>query len=260
MNGLSRRLRDAERAQRGSVPAWQDRLHRMVDRRRVGSDELTCVLGLPSRRDVLRIGGLGIAGSALLAACGGDDGGDARTDPSTKNAPAATDELDPGPETDRVLLNTALSLEVLAVDAYRRMGELGLVESASIRDAFAVFAAHHAEHRDVLAGVVQAAGVEPFLVPNPAVRVAFVDPALLGATVQGDLVRLAHDLERAAAQTYVHATGVLSTVEQRGQAMAIGAVEARHAAILDSLGELATEKPARYPTEYPLPQESRLEG
>jgi hypothetical protein len=159
-----------------------------------------------------------------------------------------------------VLANTAVSLEVLAIDAYRIAGELGLVTSAPVSEAFAMFQAHHAAHRDVLVGLVEAAGGVPFTTPNPVVRVEVVEPALQGAATEGDLVRLAHDIERSAAQAYVWSTGTLSTAELRGTAMSIGAVESRHAAILAALGELAVESPARYPAGNPLPLDAIVEG
>lgn len=253
---LGRRLEEAERAQRAALPRWQDHLH--AARSDGGTGGLAALLGVPTRRQVLRIGGFGIAGTAVLAACSGDD--DAADDPPVGSPTTTQPETRSGPESDVVLVNTAISLEVLAVDAYRIAGERGLVTSAAVSEAFAMFQAHHAAHRDVLVGLVEAAGGVPFTTPNPVVRVEIVDPGLQGAATEGDLVRLAHDIERASAQTYVWATGTLSTAELRGTAMSIGAVESRHAAVLDALGELAVESPARYPEANPLPLDSLVEG
>jgi len=257
---LGRRLRDAEGAQRDALPRWEEALHRAVGSSPGTGDVLPGLLGVPTRRQVLRIGGLAIAGAAVLGACSDDEAGRERALPTSTTTTAPAEVLAPGPDTDVVLVNTALSLEVLAIDAYRRAGELGLVTSSPVVEAFAMFQAHHDAHRDVLAGVIEAAGAEPFAVPNPVVRVAFVDPGLQGATTEGDLVRLAHDIERAAAQTYVWATGTLSTADLRGTAMSIGAVESRHAAVLDAIGELAEEAPARSPRTNPLPTDALVEG
>lgn len=254
---LDRRLCEAEAAQRVALPRWHDQLHAAIGEGDAGG--IAALLGVPTRRQVLRVGGLGIAGAALLAACSdaGDSAGPDRPAlTTTTTAPDARSD----PETDVVLANTALSLEILAIDAYRVAGELGLVTSSAVAEAFAMFQAHHAAHRDVLAGVVEAAGAEPFATPNPVVKVAFVEPGLQGAATEGDLVRLAYDLEHAAAQTYVWATGTLSTAELRGTAMSIGAVESRHAAVLDALGELAEGSPARYPSTNPLPVDALVEG
>ncbi|HEX4901991.1 MAG TPA: ferritin-like domain-containing protein [Acidimicrobiales bacterium] len=256
--GLGRDLRAAQLAQARALPRWLEALHGAVGGE--GTGDLARLIGVPTRRQVLRIGGLGIAGAALLAAC--SDEGDPEPPERRPGTTSTTlpDGPSAGPDADIVLLNTALSLEVLAIDAYRRAGETGLVGSAAVTDAFAMFQAHHAAHRDALIGVVEAAGVEPFAIPNPVVRVAFVDPELQAAVAEGDLVRLAHDIERAAAQTYVWATGTLSTADLRGRAMSIGAVEARHAAVLDAIGELAEESPARLPRTNPLPADALVEG
>jgi len=258
---LDRRLRAAERAQQEVLPAWRRQLEAALggDERRPAA-EVAALLGVPTRRQVLRLGGLAIAGGAVLAACSssdgdGDDGAARPTGRSSSTtAPDATDR--PGPELDLVLANTAISLEALAVGAYGTALASGLVERPPVRDALTMFQAHHAAHRDALVAVVEAAGEEPFTTPNPVVRAAFVDPRLASAAAEADLVRLAYDIEQAAAQTYVHATGSLSTVELRATSASIAAVEARHAAILDALGGLAGERPARYPTTNPLPADA----
>lgn len=257
---LDRRLRAADRAHEAALPAWRRLLARALDDDGgLTTDEKASLLGVATRRQVLRVGGLAIAGSAVLAACGGDDGGDdARTErPSPTTQPTGPGGP-PGPELDVVLANTALSLEVLAVDTYQVGLDVGLVQTAPVREAVLMFQAHHAAHRDALIAVVQAAGVEPFTTANPVVKAAFVDPALYSAAGEGDLVRLARDVEQAAAQTYVYAAGTLSTAELRWQAMSIGGVEARHAAVLDAIGELSDEQPARYPSTNPLPRDAMV--
>jgi len=256
---VDRGLRAAERAQAAALPTWVRQLEEAVLRDRRPPDQVAALLGVPTRRQVLRVGGAAIAGALVLGACSGDDGPEAsprRTTSTTEPEAAAT----PGPELDLVLANTATSLEALAVDAYGRALSSGLVERASVRDALTMFQAHHAAHRDALAAVVEAAGEEPFTIPNPVVRAAFVDPGLASAAAEGDLIRLAHDIEQAAAQTYVHATGVLSTAALRGTTSSIAAVEARHAAVLYALGELADERPARYPSTNPLPADALVTG
>lgn len=254
MTGLSRgelrrRLRDADRLHREVHPVWRRTLARAVDGGH-RPDEVAAALGVPTRRQVLRIGGTAVAGSLLLAACS-DDG---EAVPPERDGPASADpSASSGADLDVVLANTALSLEVLAVDTYRKAQEGGLVETAEVRDVVALFQDHHGAHRDALVGVIDAAGGSPFLTANPVVRAAFVDAELASAAGQPDLLRLIHALERTLAQTYVHATGRLSTAALRSTAASVAAVEARHAAVLDALGELAEERPPRYPSTNPLP-------
>lgn len=256
MNGASRdelrrARRDADRLHREVHPAWRRALTRAV----AGGhrpDEVAAVLGVATRRQVLRLGGTAVAGALVLAGCSDDDADDAG--PADARSPATTDPLAPsGAELDVVLANTALSLEVLAVDTYRKALENGLVETAEVRDAILLFQEHHGAHRDALVGIVEAAGGSPFTTANPVVRAAFVDAELAAAKGQPDLLRLTHDLERTLAQGYVHATGRLSTAALRSTAAAVAAVEARHATVLAALGELADERPARYARNNPLP-------
>lgn len=216
------------------------------------------LLAVPSRRHVLRIGGLGIISASLLAACGDDD--DAEPPPDT--SPREDDEVAEasGPGMDVVLANTALSLEILAVDAYQIIIESPLVETAAFVDAATLFQSHHAEHRDALVATVEAVEATPFTTANPVVKAALVDPLVFAAAGEGDLIRLAYDLEQAAAQTYVYAATALSTPRLRSTVMTIGGIASRHATILDALGELGNERPAFLPSTNPLPEDAMVTG
>lgn len=213
-------------------------------------------VGVSTRRHALRIGGLGIAASALLAACSDDDEA-----PPPDTSPLEDEEaVARSPEMDIVLANTALSLAILAVDAYQIILESPLLERATFSDAAALFQSHHAEHRDALAATVEAAGETPFTTANPVVKVALVDPLVVAAAGEGDLVRLAYDLEQAAAQTYVYAATALSTPQLRSRVMTIGGIASRHATVLDALGELGNDRPAFSSSTNPLPEDAMVTG
>jgi hypothetical protein len=66
---------------------------------------------------------------------------------------------------------------------------------------------------------------------------ALVKPAVDAAASEADIVKLAFDLESAAAQTYVFAGGALSVPALRSTIMTIGGIEARHAAILQVVAQ-----------------------
>jgi hypothetical protein len=256
-SAVDRELLAAERAQATLAPRWRARLEQLfADGDELAPSARSQVLGVPDRRGFLRIGGLAIAGSLVLAACGDDgDAPDvARPSTSTTAPPGTT----PSPETDVILANTAISLEILAIDTYQIALDTGMIESAAFADAARLFQAHHAQHRDALAAVVQAAGAEPYATANAVVKAGFVDPALYSASSEGDLVRLAYDIERSAAQTYVHAATILSTAELRQTAMTIGPVEQRHATALELLGELSNDRPAALPATNPLPSDALI--
>lgn len=255
---LHRALRAVDGDHRDALPAWRAMLGRVLR----GEEPLSPaqraeLLGVPSRRQVLRIGGTALAGSVVLAACGGDDDEAAPPEtPDDNEDDVAADDATSAADRDVVLVNTALSLEVLAVDTYQVLLESPLVTSAEVMDVATVFQSHHAQHREALVPLVEAAGAEPFLTANPVVKAAFVDPQVFGAATEADLVRLAWDLEQAAAQTYVHAATALSTAAQRSTVMTIGGVEARHAAVLDLVAELGKEEQALYPADSPLPSDA----
>ena len=89
---------------------------------------------------------------------------------------------------------------------------------------------------------------------------AVVDPAVMAAKTEADIVALAFTLEDAAAQTYVFAATQLSTPELRSTIMTIGGVEARHRAILafvvQKKGPAEIFPAAFFKADNPLPAEA----
>lgn len=206
------------------------------------------------RRDVLCVGGLAIGFGALAAACSSGD------DPAPEVADeveSTTEVADPA-SAEVALLNTSLSLEVLVFDTYQMGLDSALVQSAEVVDAARSLQQHHAEHRDTLIALVESLDGEPFTTANPVVKVGVVDPTLAAVAVEGDFIRLAHDLEQACAQLYVHAATALGTPELRRTVMSIAAVAGRRAAVLDLLGDLGNERFASYPTANPLPSDAMV--
>lgn len=219
-----------------------------------------------SRRDVLRFGGMAVTLGAVLAACSSDDEPSA-PDPEAEADAEAEAEAErtearqlADADVDVSLLNTALSLEVLAIDTYQAAFDFGLIQSAPVIDAATLFQQHHREHRDLLVGAVESAGAEPFLTPNPVVRAALVDPSLASISGEGDFLTLARDLEQASAQLHVHATTSLSTQALRSTAMSIAGVAARRSKLLVLLGDLGSERLAFVPTDNPLPSDAVVPG
>ncbi len=255
---LDRQLKIVDTQNRAVMPRWREVLERVFS----GEEKLTVdqkaeLLGVPARRQFFRVGGLSIAGAALLAACGDDDD---ETSADVPDTAGTGDEGGSGGNMDIVLANTAISLEVLAVETYDIAVASGLVESAAIADAAVLFQSHHVDHRDALIATVEGAGATPFTQANAAVKSAVVDPAVSAATTEADIIKLAYDLELAAAQTYVFAATALSTPQLRSTIMTIGGVESRHATILDMAGALGNDKPAFFPSTNPLPEEAVITG
>ena len=224
---LRRELRDADRQHHEVDRSWRTTLRSLFDPERGTSEgERAAFLGLPDRRGFLRVGGVGIAGAALLAACGDD------TERPASSAASGSTGGSTGGSTDLTLAKTAASLESLAIDAYTTAIGSGLVTTAAIGDAAKLFQSHHQAHLDALQALLQQSGAAKVTVANAAVKAAVVDPAVKAARTEADIVALAFALEDAAAQTYVYATTQLSTPALRSTLMTIAGVEARHRAIL----------------------------
>ena len=250
---FNRQLREVEAMNKAAMPKWRETLDKVfnggVD---MTSAEKAHLLGVPGRRQFFKIGGATIAGAALLAACGDDD--DTADAPTSGDGGGDDDGGSDDPNMDIVLANTAISLEILAVDTYQVAIDSGLVTTAAVGDAAGLFQQHHQEHADALKGVV---GDGAYDQANAAVKTALVDPAVEAAAGEGDIIKLAFDLETAAAQTYVFAAGALSTPELRSTIMTIGGVESRHATILGRVAEyeVSTVFPgAFYKSDNPLPE------
>lgn len=252
---IRRELRAAAEHHAAALPRWRTLLERVLR----GDVPLTTeqkaeLLGLPGRRQFLRVGGAAVTGAALLAACSDDDG----AEPAART-PASVPDTTVGPESseaiDVVLANTALSLEMLLIDTHAGLVESGILERSVLVEALTLFREHHRAHADVLFAQVQAAGATPFTTPNPLVKTQLVDPRVASATTEAELLQVAWDLETAAGQTYVFATSALSTAELRSTAMSIGGVESRHAAIL---GQLTGEELEAVFPEPVLPSDNPL--
>ena len=258
---FKRELKAVDQTQRDVMPRWSDLLHRVFSGGEgLSTPEKAQLLGVPGRRQFLRIGGVTIAGAALLAACGSDSdnsGGTTTTKAAGGTTLGSTAAPDDGADMDIVLANTAISLEVLAIAAYEIAASSGLVTTAAIGDAAMLFKGHHEEHRDALIATVKGAGATPYTEANAVVKKAIVDPAVAAAKTEADIIKLAWTLESAAAQTYVFAASALSTPELRSTIMIIGGVENRHAQILGAVSKASFAE--RFPTafmkaENPLPE------
>ena len=119
---FKRELKAVDQTQREVMPRWSDLLHRVFSGGEgLSTPEKAQLLGVPGRRQFLRIGGVTIAGAALLAACGSDSdnsGGTTTTKAAGGTTLGSTAAPGDGADMDIVLANTAISLEVLAIAAY----------------------------------------------------------------------------------------------------------------------------------------------
>lgn len=227
---VRRELRASRAEHHAAAGLWRELIGRLfgsgapAETRRAVAD---LVIGGLDRRSFLRVGGITIATSAVLAACGNDD--------SSSGSAGTTDEDESDDERpaieDVTILRTASSIEALAFDVYQRAIDSGLLTTPSVAEAAKLFQAQHKEHGDLFQGATKEAGGEPYAAPNAAL-LQQLQPALAAVRDEAGIVRLAYDIENVAAATYFSTAGVFRDATLNRIAMSVGGVEARHAAVL----------------------------
>lgn len=243
-----RQLRAVDEAHVAAMKPWREALLRVFAGGEPTPDAAKASLvGAPDRRAFLRVGGLTVAGAAVFAACGKDNtpgsqsgttqpttstsSGGPSTGVSTTTGPPTADDK----KTDLALLRTATSVELLAVAVYGQAAPL--IKDPDVLAAAKLFASQHHEHAQQLqAATSQTFGADKvYKKPNAVLKQTLVDPVLPTLKTDTDIAQFAMQIEDSAAATYVTAAGQLSSARLRQAIMAIGGVEARHAAILASV-------------------------
>ncbi|HMQ27719.1 MAG TPA: ferritin-like domain-containing protein, partial [Acidimicrobiales bacterium] len=227
---VRRQLRATRAEHEATMGPWQEALRRIFGSGEVPAEAKAHLLGMPSRRGFLKIGGATVLGAAVLAACGSDgelvESG--VPDGATTTADASETEFDTN------LLRTATSLEILAVDTYQTAIDSGLIGQATILEAFTLFRDQHDDHRAALQQATEdyAGAGTAYEETNQFLQDTVVGPALEALTDEESVISLALRLETLAAESYVWSAGQLSTTTLRQAIMGIGGVEGRHQAVL----------------------------
>lgn len=230
---VRRQLRDAQAEHDASMPRWRGSLDQLLDPEAGASTaEKASFLGLPARRSFV-FGGVVLAGGALLAACGRKKSQTPQSG-ALPVVPSSTTTTAPGSAaTDMVLLRTAQSIEILAIDTYQKAIDSGLITDATAKQVAALFQSQHQDHSDALAEAIKAAGGTAVTARNEYLAANVVDKAVSALTDQKSVLVLAREVENVAAQTYTEAGGVFSTPALRRSGMSIGEIEARHVTVLN---------------------------
>jgi ferritin-like protein len=170
-------------------------------------------------------------GGKILAAAGA---GTALTALMASKAFASSD-------TDIQMLQTAASIEVLAVATYQTALTLPFIGGASANGVVKAFAqmtmSQHTQHQQAFNAAITQLGGKQQTNPDP-VLLKVVDAAKPGLTGPGPVVALALELEQGAAETYVANVGALSNANAKAVTASIMGVEAQHAAILRAVQAL----------------------
>ncbi len=122
----------------------------------------------------------------------------------------------------------AQSVELTAVAAYTAAASSGLITTKAVLAAATAFAGHHTEHA---AAFGAAAGKSATNKLNKILLDA-LSPSLGAATTENDVLKIAYDLENAAAATYLFALGALTTQAALQLTASILPIEAQHAVVL----------------------------
>jgi rubrerythrin len=137
--------------------------------------------------------------------------------------------------TDVQILQTAASIEVLAVGTYKTALTLPFIGGASANAVVKAFATmtmqQHQQHLDAFNAAITGLGGKTQSGPDPVLQ-KVVAAAVPGLTSPGPVVALALELEQGAAETYVADVAALSDANAKKLTASIMGVEAQHASIL----------------------------
>lgn len=233
---IRRELNDIDRAHRETEADERLLTSMLVGGEATGSSQ--ALLANLDRRNFLRIGGIAIAGTTILAAC--REKGPKEQLPLSGQNPGYK-ALSSKTVDDHVILRTAASFEFTVVDAYKRVVDNKFVTDPALGDLVKRFSEHHVAHADALGAAVKELGGEPCTTLNSKITSYLIEPLLLRIASSSDEQRsedvkaLAFALESLAAATYQAVVPALTQPALRRAAMSIGGVEARHAALLGVL-------------------------
>jgi len=142
---------------------------------------------------------------------------------------------------DVQILQTAASIEVLAVATYKTALTLPFIGGATANGVVKAFAqmtmGQHSQHEQAFNSAITRLNGTPQMNPDP-VLLKVVNQAKPGLTGPEPVVALALELEQGAAETYVANVGVLSDSNAKAVTASIMGVEAQHAAILRAVQAL----------------------
>jgi rubrerythrin len=155
---------------------------------------------------------------------------------------------------DVQILQTASSIEVLAVATYKTALTLPFIGGSSANPVVKAFATttmqQHMQHLAAFNAAITGLGGKAQTNPDPALQ-KVVAAAVPGLTSPGPVVALALELEQGAAETYVADVAALSDANARKVTASIMGVEAQHASVLLAVQALLNANAAQLITLAP---------
>jgi len=181
-----------------------------------------------SRSQFLKIaGGTGAAGALALfiAACGGDD----EKSSGSSSSGSDTEKMSSGSaKGDLKIVNYALTLEHLEVAFYQAAIDSGEVKTKAVAEVAKTIVADEIAHVEALTATVKQLGGTPAAKPKTN-----FDDVLAGG--EKKILETAASVENLGAAAYLGQAGAIKSKEVLAAALSIHTVEARHAAVLNSV-------------------------
>ncbi len=226
-DSVRRALREIDAAHRQDLASTAETIDRLYQAETPSATRWDVITGGANRTKWMKVGGVAVLTSAVLAACGG--GGSSAAPPSASGASTTTPEETKGDPADLRIFRFSASLENLAVAAYDT--GVGLIKTPALLTAAKLFQDHHKEHAKLFNSQLTANGEKPFTEPNSAL-LAMMKPQIDALASEADVLAFAQDLELKAASTYFSTVADLKDPKLGSVTMSIGGTEYRHAALL----------------------------
>ena len=229
-DAVRRALRDIDAEHRRELAPTAETIDRLYQEEAPAQDKWDVITGGANRVPWMKVGGVAVLTSAVLAACGDNS---PAPPPATTAAPQGATTTLPGGSrldaSDLMIFRFAASLENLAVAAYDQA--LPLLTTPTAQNLAKLFQTHHKDHADLFNGQLTSNAQKEHTEPN-SVLLAQFKPRLDALRTEADVLRFAPEREGAAASTSFSNVGVLKGEKLGYAVMTIGATEYRHAALL----------------------------
>ncbi len=184
-----------------------------------------------ARKKFLKMAGSGAAASlgVFIAACGSSKkssgGSSSQSSSPPPSSSSSSSSSGGGMKGDVAIVNYALTLEYLEADFYKKVIASGLFKGNKNVPTIKMFGQQEASHVTALKGAVQKLGGMPAAKPKAKFPLKSASAVL----------KLASTVENLGAAAYLGQAGNIKNKEILAAALSIHTVEARHAAVLNTL-------------------------
>lgn len=228
-DAVRRALREIETEHQAELASSAETIDRLHQTEAPASAKWDAIAGGAHRARWMKVGGVTVLTSAVLAACGGGNAAAPPPGPAPGGPTTTTPEQSKEVPGDLRIFRFAASLENLAEAFYDTA--LTRVTTPTLLETVKLFQGHHKDHAKLFNGQLKANGEKELTEPN-SVLLATLKPQIDGLATEADVLALAQDIELKAASTYFSTVGVLQGKKLAYTTMTIGGTEYRHAALL----------------------------